>query len=168
MANLQEQIAESVLAGNFYATEKLMNATDFMEFEEAFISASHESESVMYYTFILEMMKKEESVELHDLAFLLLVYPLSEVKGAFDSAYFHAERAVVMTDYKEIKNLLQLLFLYTTPKPVLSDREAFDTSKRILAIDSTNQVARTLMKKAAKKLDKVVVDIKDFNQYKNA
>lgn len=60
MANLQEQIAESVLAGNFYATEKLMNATDFMEFEEAFISASHESESVMFYTFILEMMKKKK------------------------------------------------------------------------------------------------------------
>lgn len=168
MHNIQERLAEAILSGNFHVAEGIMNETDFLEFEELFISACHKSESVMYYTFILEQMKKEETVELHDLAFLLLVYPLCEVNGAFDSAYYHAERAVYMTESKEIKNLLQLLFLYTVPNPVLSDREAFDTAKQILSIDSNNQVARKLMQKAAKKLDQVVVDIKDFNQYKNA
>jgi hypothetical protein len=32
------------------------------------------------------MMKEEETAEMHDLAFLLLVYPLSELHGALDSS----------------------------------------------------------------------------------
>ena len=36
------------------------------------------------------MMKANETAELHDLAFLLLVYPLSEVEGALEAAYYHA------------------------------------------------------------------------------
>ena len=52
-----------------------------MEFEEAYISSAHEVESMMFYTCILDMIKVEESSELHDLAFLLLVYPLSEYEG---------------------------------------------------------------------------------------
>ena len=59
-----------------------MSETDFMEFEEAYISSAHEVESMMF-TCILDMIKVEESSELHDLAFLLLVYPLSEYEGAF-------------------------------------------------------------------------------------
>ena len=40
---------------------------------------------MMFYTCILDMIKFEETSELHDLAFLLLVYPLSEIEGALDS-----------------------------------------------------------------------------------
>ena len=36
---------------------------------------------MMFYTCILDMIKFEETSELHDLAFLLLVYPLSEIEG---------------------------------------------------------------------------------------
>jgi hypothetical protein len=31
---------------------------------------------------------------MHDLAFLLLVYPLSEYEGALDSAYYHADASI--------------------------------------------------------------------------
>lgn len=58
MHNIQERLAESILSGNFHVAEGIMNETDFLEFEELFISACHKSESVMYYTFILEQMKK--------------------------------------------------------------------------------------------------------------
>lgn len=160
-AELQEKIEYYVLSGDFESANALMQSTDFMMFEEAFISACHDSESVMYYTFILECMKETETVELHDLAFLLLVYPLSEVNGAFSSAYYHALRSVEMTSYNEVKSLLQLLFLYAVPEPVITDKEAFDTAKQILKIDPKNQVARNMLKKAAKQLDSVVVD---FNQ----
>ncbi|MCE4955968.1 hypothetical protein [Macrococcoides caseolyticum] len=158
---LQEKIEYYVLNGDFEATKALMQTNDFMMFEEAFVSACHESESVMYYTFILECMKEDETVELHDLAFLLLVYPLSEVNGAFQSAYYHAVRSVEMTDKMEVKSLLQLLFLYAVPEPVISDKEAFDTAKQILKLEPKHQVARNILKQSAKKLDKVVVD---FNQ----
>lgn len=70
-----------VLNGEFELVRQLMSETDFMEFEEAYISSAHEVESMMFYTCILDMIKVEESSELHDLAFLLLVYPLSEYEG---------------------------------------------------------------------------------------
>ncbi|WP_414051013.1 hypothetical protein [Macrococcus animalis] len=163
-AELQEKIEYYVLSGDFESAKALMQATDFMLFEEAFVSACHDSESVMYYTFILECMKETETVELHDLAFLLLVYPLSEVNGAFNSAYYHALRSVDMTDRLEVKSLLQLLFLYAVPEPVITDKEAFDTAKQILKIDSKNHVARNILKQAAKKLDKVVVDFSQISK----
>lgn len=158
---LQEKIEYYILSGDFESAKSLMQSSDFMMFEEAFISACHDSESVMYYTFILECMKDNETVELHDLAFLLLVYPLSEVNGAFNSAYYHADRSVAMTNGQEVKSLLQFLFLYAVPEPVITDKEAFDTAKQILKIDPKNQVARNMLKQAAKKLDQVIVD---FNQ----
>lgn len=161
---LQDKIEYYVLGGNFEAVKELMQTTEFLMFEEAFISASHDSESIQFYTFLMELMKDDETVELHDLAFLLLVYPLSEVSGAFESAYYHATRSVELTDHKEIKSLLQLLFLYAVPNPVISDKEAFDVSKQILKLDPNNQVARNMMKQAAKKLDQVVVDIQSFTK----
>ena len=87
-----------------------MSETDFMEFEEAYISSAHEVESMMFYTCILDMIKYEESSEMHDLAFLLLVYPLSEYEGALDSAYYHADASIKLTDGKEVKSLLQMSY----------------------------------------------------------
>jgi hypothetical protein len=162
---MRDEIEYLILSGNFAAVKKMMSESDFMVFEEAFISAAHDSESMMFYTFIVEMMKDEESVELHDLAFLLLVYPLSEVRGAFNAAYHHAKCSVRLTEHKEVKSLLQLLFLYAIPDPVISHKEAFNVAKEILKLDPNNKVARNIMKETAKKLDSVVVD---FNHMKNA
>ena len=45
-----------------------MSNIDFMEFEKNIISC-HEQENIMFYTCILDMMKDNETAELHDLAF---------------------------------------------------------------------------------------------------
>lgn len=100
---MQHLIKKHVLNGEFDLVRQLMSETDFMEFEEAYISSAHEVESMMFYTCILDMIKYEESSEMHDLAFLLLVYPLSEYEGALDSAYYHADASIKLTDGKEVK-----------------------------------------------------------------
>lgn len=165
---LKEQIEVLILNGEFERVRQLMTDNDFLDFEEAFIGAAQNTESVMFYTFIVEVMKEQESAELHDLAFLLLVYPLSEVTDAFKAAYYHAERSAELTDYKEIKSLLQLLFLYTVPEPVLTDRQAYQVAKEILKLDPQNKIARDLMKRAVKKMDAGVVDINDLGRSQNA
>ncbi|MEJ7307187.1 hypothetical protein WL390_12795, partial [Staphylococcus epidermidis] len=83
---------------------------------EAYISSAHEVESMMFYTCILDMIKDEETAELHDLAFLLLVYPLSEAEGALNSAYYHAQASIQLTEGKEVKSLLQMLLLHAIPE----------------------------------------------------
>lgn len=164
---MQEQITKYVLNGDFEALKQLMSESDFMEFEEAYISSAHEVESMMFYTFILDMIKNDETSELHDLAFLLLVYPLSDTKGALDSAYYHAQTSINLTEGKEVKSLLQMLLLYAVPEPVISDSKAMKVAKQILKLDPNNSVARNILKETAKKLDNVVVDISELNQFKN-
>lgn len=165
---MHELIKKHVLNGEFESVKRLMSETDFMEFEEAYISSAHEVESIMFYTCILDMMKEEETAEMHDLAFLLLVYPLSEIEGALTSAYYHAESSIKLTDGKEVKSLLQMLLLHAVPEPVISDKKAFDISRRILKLDPSNNVARTVLKETAKCMDNVVVDINELNRIKNA
>ncbi len=118
----------------------------------------------MFYTCILDMIKYEESSEMHDLAFLLLVYPLSEYEGALDSAYYHADASIKLTDGKEVKSLLQMLLLHAIPTPVISDKKAFDIAKQILKLDPNNNVARNVLKDTAKRMDNVVVDINELHQ----
>ncbi|MES3705400.1 hypothetical protein ABFE52_06625 [Staphylococcus ureilyticus] len=165
---MKELIQKHVLNGEFESVYRLMSQTDFMEFEEAYISSAHEVESIMFYTCILDMMKTEETAEMHDLAFLLLVYPLSELQGALDFAYYHAESSIKLTDGKEVKSLLQMLLLHAVPEPVISDKKALEISRQILKLDPTNSVARNVLKETAKRLDNVVVDFNELNRFKNA
>ena len=165
---MQDLIKKHVLNGEFESLKQLMSETDFMDFEEAYISSAHEVESTMFYTCILDMMKQEETAELHELAFLLLVYPLSDVKGALDSAYYHAEASIKLTDGKEVKSLLQMLLLHAVPEPVISDKKAMEISRQILKLDPSNNVARNVLKDTAKRLDNVVVDFDELNNYRNA
>ena len=165
---MKELIQKHVLNGEFESVYRLMSQTDFMEFEEAYISSAHEVESIMFYTCILDMMKTEETAEMHDLAFLLLVYPLSELQGALDSAYYHADSSIKLTYGKEVKSLLQMLLLHAVPEPVISDKKALEISRQILKLDPTNSVARNVLKETAKRLDNVVVDFNELNRFKNA
>ncbi|WP_353457796.1 hypothetical protein [Staphylococcus coagulans] len=165
---MQDLIKKHVLNGEFEAVKNLMSATDFLAFEEAYISSAHEEESVMYYTCLLDMIKAEETAEIHDLAFLLLVYPLSDVPGALDAAYYHAKSSIDLTEGKEVKSLLQMLLLHAIPEPVISDKKAFSVAKQILKLDSNNKVARNVLKETAKRMDQVVVDFDQLNNYKDA
>ena len=146
---MQNSIKEYVLSGEFEQVRQLMAKADFLDFEEAYISCAHENESMMFYTCILDMIKFEETSELHDLAFLLLVYPLSEIEGALDSAYYHAQASIQLTNGKEIKSLLQMLLLHAIPEPVITDSEAFKVAKQILKLDPSNHVARNALKETA-------------------
>ncbi|MBA8759663.1 hypothetical protein [Staphylococcus coagulans] len=165
---MQDLIKKHVLNGEFEAVKNLMSATDFLAFEEAYISSAHEEESVMYYTCLLDMIKAEETAEIHDLAFLLLVYPLSDVPGALDAAYYHAKSSIDLTEGKEVKSLLQMLLLHAIPEPVISDKKAFSVAKQILKLDPNNKVARNVLKETAKRMDQVVVDFDQLNHYKDA
>ena len=133
---MQDLIKKHVLNGEFESLKQLMSETDFMDFEEAYISSAHEVES--------------------------------DVKGALDSAYYHAEASIKLTDGKEVKSLLQMLLLHAVPEPVISDKKAMEISRQILKLDPSNNVARNVLKDTAKRLDNVVVDFDELNNYRNA
>src|SRR5699024_10956966 len=128
-----------------------------------FISAAHEDESTMFYTFILDCIKREETNELHDLAFLLHVYPYSDHEGAFHTAYYQAERSIILTEHKEVKSLLQMLLLHAIPEPLLTDNLAFVLNKHILKFYPDNKVVinkinKIIIKKTNNFMYYVVID----------
>src|SRR5699024_4029309 len=131
-------IQKHVLNGEFESVKRLMSQTDFMEFEEAYISSAHEVESIMFYTCILDMMKNEETAETTAFGCLLLVYPSSELQAALTSANYHAESSIKLTYGKEVKRLLQMLLLHAVPERAISDKKAFEISRQILKIDPSN------------------------------
>ncbi|MDU1925927.1 MAG: hypothetical protein E6755_08425 [Staphylococcus epidermidis] len=126
---MQHLIKKHVLNGEFELVRQLMSETDFMEFEEAYIS---------------------------------------KYEGALDSAYYHADSSIKLTDGNEVKSLLQMLLLHAIPEPVISDKKAFDVAKRILKLDPSNNVARNVLKDTAKRMDNVVVDINELNNQRDA
>ena len=60
-----------------------------------------------------------------------------------------------------------MLLLHAIPEPVITDSEAFKVAKQILKLDPSNHVARNALKKA-KRMDNVVVDINELQQYGNS
>ncbi|MFZ8138861.1 hypothetical protein ACO1JD_00870, partial [Staphylococcus aureus] len=49
----------------------------------------------------------------------LLIDKVVEYEGALDSAYYHADASIKLTDGKEVKSLLQMLLLHAIPTPVI-------------------------------------------------
>ena len=60
-----------------------------------------------------------------------------------------------------------MLLLHAIPEPVITDSEAFKVAKQILKLDPSNHVARNALKET-KRMDNVVVDINELQQYGNS
>ena len=160
---MQHLIKKHVLNGEFDLVRQLMSETDFMEFEEAYISSAHEVESMMFYTCILDMIKYEESSEMHDLAFLLLVYPLSEYEGALDSAYYHADASINLLTAKKLKVCYKCYYCMRYQHLLFQIRRLLISPSKF-KLDPNNNVARNVLKDTAKRMDNVVVDINELHQ----
>ena len=61
-----------------------------------------------------------------------------------------------------------MLLLHAIPEPVITDSEASKLLKQILKLDPSNHVARNALKETAKRMDNVVVDINELQQYGNS
>ena len=59
-----------------------------------------------------------------------------------------------------------MLLLHAIPEPVITDTEAFKVAK--LKLNPSNHVARNALKETAKRMDNVVVDINELQQYGNS
>jgi len=80
-------------------------------------------QSILYYTFINDLIVNAEKAIYHYLAPMLLSQPLCHLDGAYQSAYFHAKRAVEL-DENNIGDKGYLLFFNAIPDQLLTDEEA--------------------------------------------
>jgi len=142
-----KNLEQLILSGNFKEAEALYHEMDFQQFDDEIIVSAYDNCNILYYTFLHYLLMKEESVELHNLAFTLLIVPLVPIEGAYHCALYHALRAVELTNEQDVGDLELILFLYEVPDQVVSDEKALETCHKILALEPSNEIAKSLLKK---------------------
>lgn len=137
-----ENINNLILTNNFEDAKRLVESIDFETFSEEILYNAYNNYRMIYYSFLNYLLVENETSKIHDLAFSLLVNPLSHFEGAYHSALFHALRSVELTNRKDVGSLENLLFLNTIPDKLISDEEAIKICKEILILDDNNQLAK--------------------------
>ncbi len=140
-----------ILSGNFKEAEALYHKSDFDQFQSELISIAYDNGNIMNYTFLHYLLMKEESVDLHNLAYSLFICSLTPIEGAYHCALFHAERLVALTHEQDPDALEHLLILNEVPDKLVSNEKALETCHKILALDPANKYAKETLKKLTKK-----------------
>ncbi|WP_431808049.1 hypothetical protein [Lysinibacillus sphaericus] len=147
-----KQLENYIQSGNFKEAEKLYQRMDFQQFDDEIILSAYDNCNILYYTFLHYLLMKEESVELHNLAFTLLIVPLVPIEGAYHCALYHALRAVELTNEQDVGDLELILFLYEVPDQVVSDEKALETCHKILALEPSNEIAKNILEKLQRRM----------------
>jgi len=147
-----KNLEQLILSGNFKEAEALYHEMDFQQFDDEIIVSAYNNRNMIYYTFLHYLIMKKETAELHNLAFSLCVHALTPVEGAYHCALYHAQRAIELTNEEDVGDLELILFLYEVPDQVVSDEKALETCHKILALDPSNEIAKSLLKKLQRRM----------------
>ncbi|RBP00218.1 hypothetical protein [Rossellomorea aquimaris] len=144
---MTNKLNEFIIKGHFEEAKEMTNELSYSELDEELMETAFKDSSITNYAFIMSLLVEEETVELHEMAFRLMVVPLNYLDGAYYAALYHARRCVELTDRQDIGYLSNLLFLHQIPDKVVSEEEACDTARRILALDPEHVIAREFLNK---------------------
>ncbi|MFI8578264.1 hypothetical protein ACIGEL_21615 [Rossellomorea aquimaris] len=144
---MTNKLNEFIIKGHFEEAKEMTNELSYSELDEELMETAFKDSSITNYAFIMSLLVEEENVALHEMAFRLMAIPLSYLNGAYYAALYHARRCVELTDRQDIKYLSNLLFLHQIPDKVVSEEEAYDTARRMLALDPDHVVAKEFLNK---------------------
>ncbi|WP_058487092.1 hypothetical protein [Defluviitalea phaphyphila] len=128
---MDEKIKKLILDGNFDEAQKIAKSFDIGYIRELLIDLCYETENIIVYSFVYNMLCKEESSELHYIASELLSMPLCHVTGAYNSALFHARRAIEL-DPNNISYKEYILLFYNLPERLISEYEAKKIAQEVI------------------------------------
>ncbi|WP_282137338.1 hypothetical protein [Rossellomorea aquimaris] len=144
---MTNKLNEFIIKGHFEKAKEMTNELSYSELDGKLMETAFKDSSITNYAFIMSLLVEEEHVALHEMAFRLMVVPLSYLDGAYYAALYHARRCVELTDRQDIKYLSNLLFLHQIPDKVVSEEEAYDTARRMLALDPDHVLAKEFLNK---------------------
>ncbi|PAF39300.1 hypothetical protein CHH58_01210 [Terribacillus saccharophilus] len=143
---MSNNFKELILKGKFDEAKKFARNLSLEKLDGELTEIAFDQPSMSIYTFIMGLIIEEEKVELHEIAFDMLVNPLCHIEGAYYAALYHARRCIELADQQELAEYLSyLLFLHDVPDKVVSEDEALATANRIIELDSDNEVAKEFL-----------------------
>lgn len=120
---MKNRIKALILTGDFNNAEKMLLNKGVKFLRELLVELGYESENMIVYSFICSIICKNENAELHNIASRLLSLPLRNIPGAYNSALYHARKAVEL-DPSNILYKENLLLFYAIPDGLISEAEA--------------------------------------------
>ena len=103
---------------------------------------AYEMASMAVVDFAQFMWRETKEMSWLDVIVELLLNPLCHIEGAYSMAVFYAKE--LLKRCHTVENLEQMLFFSELPEEVLSEAEARNIARQILAQDPENEKALTI------------------------
>lgn len=143
---IKNDLSDLISQGKFLEGKQLLKEHTLTseELEGVLLEIAYDQKSIAVYSFVYYLISQNESVELHNVAALLMTNPLCFVEGAYHAGLHHVRRAIEMAPLDvSIKELI--LFLNLVPDQVVSKKEAVECAKQILSIEPHNKAAQDFL-----------------------
>lgn len=144
-----EDVKLKLKQGQYMEIEEICKEMDTHELRDIFINIAFETESINVYGFIAHMIRKQKNVEWLKLAVDIMLNPLCFIEGAYSIALFHA-RELLSID-RNAENLERILFFCNIPERLVAEGEARCIAEELLAIESDNVVAISIIQEGDKR-----------------
>lgn len=125
------KIKKMILDGKFDEAGKILTSFDAEYVREVLIELCYETENIIVYSFVCNILCIKETSELHYIASELLSMPLCHVTGAYNSALFHARRAIEL-DPNDISYKEYILLFYNLPEKLITECEAKKFAQQVI------------------------------------
>lgn len=134
----------AIVNGDFDRAKQLSIHMDLETLTDKLYFIEYNYDTIAPYGFVNYLLLDKESSDLHYLASYLLVMGYS-IEGMYQTAFFHAKRAVQLSP-KDYKYKEYLLLFYEFFTKLLSKEEATGIAKEILKSDPNNRNALLVLK----------------------
>ncbi|MFC7321458.1 hypothetical protein GLW00_06900 [Halobacillus litoralis] len=143
-----DNFRDFILEGKYYEAKQYAKNLSIDELDGELTEIAFNQPSISIYTFVISLIVEEEKIELHEIAFDMLVNPLCHIEGAYHSSLYHARRCIDLADQSMIAEYLShLLFLHDVPDKVVSKTEAIATANKILEMDPNSEIAKEFIER---------------------
>lgn len=136
---------QALLDGQIDEAAKLIKINDkeFQneEIQDILLEVSYSEESIVPYVVITKLLIEDESANLHAFASTLLSNPLCWMEGAYYAGFYHQKRAIEL-EPQNVAFKEYLLIYNSLPDAILSDEDALEIRKQILAIDPDSKTVK--------------------------
>lgn len=160
-----ELFVKAVKAGAFDEAQKQMSNFSDQKIRDTLHGLAYDDSDICSYAFALFLLLKENSIRLHDFAFLIADMGINYLPGAYAAAAYHARAVYEFSRQDDPANDGGLLSLFHYPETPIRAEEAVFVAKQVLEHNPTYWLALEALKDAVeRKEDPLVAPCNDCEQ----
>ncbi len=140
---MENKLKKLILSGEFLETKQLVKNIDKKILKRILFEIGYDEENICAYSFVCFLIKENETVEYHTLAFELLQHAFCHLEGGYQSSLYHWRQVVEMCP-DDMEKKEHLLWFYELPGKFLSDEEAKNIVDEALKKDPESPISKSV------------------------